>query len=389
MDAHEVRAAILADDNPIRRAISVMCFAGLGASEAHAITATDIRMTPPRIPGVSGNGRGLSYAEAKGVMQSALKAGHLRDLIIVEMGLVCALRQIELRRLRVGDLSRRHGRLFATVRGKGGGRREVYVPAPLSDRIEAMLAGEGGHMKKLGSLGGTHVSRYLFQSNTGGQLSANGIRWLINKHLKTAAPHATAHGLRHTCVTWLLNSGATLEQAMEIAGHTEAGSHEIYAAVDDGWFIEHWRRTHPIADWGVGVCHLYVAGKPYMRRMARGTERVVPIPCEAAEIILEGIGEAGSLSGIMSKKMMTWIYRELPYNPRSLRKAAAVGMAEEGAHPFLISLILGITPDQVLERGFDRLGRRAEEERVTAVDRAIARLYQDDNASLDAELHSA
>jgi len=382
-----LKEKIFSDTNIVRRAMSILSYAGLGAGEIHRLAWDSVRPTPPQLPGTT-DSRGLSYEQAKALLDSVAVAGNLRDQVLVEMGLVCGLRQVELRRIRLGDIHPRDGRLFISVQGKGGGRREIYVPQPLQERVERLAAGEGSHLKRTSTVGKRHVSRPLFQSPTGSAVSERGVRYLIDRHLKAVAPEASAHGLRHTCVTWLLNTGATLEQAMEIVGHSEASSHEIYAAVDESWFVRTWQETHPIAQWGKsGVGHVYVAGEPYTRRMSRNTERVVPLPMDLVREVLHSFNEGGLPGKIMSQKMLSWIYKDLEYNPSVLRQMGAIHMAENGAHPFTISLILGVTPGHVIDSKFHRRGKKAEDERVGAVERAVARLYQD--TSVDAKFRLA
>jgi integrase len=384
----EIRERIQGDKDPMRRAIAYLSYAGLGAGEIHRLGWNSMQAQSVRLPRPSdSHGLGISYDQARALLSSVEEAGNLRDQIIVEAGLACGLRQIELRRLLIVDIQRRNGRMFLSVKGKGGGRRVVYVPRPLQERITRLVTSGERYLKRTKTVGGSHPSRPLFQSYTGGPLSECGMRRIINRHLKKVAPDATAHGLRHTCVTWLLNSGATLEQAMEIAGHTEAGSHELYAAAGGDWFVGAWRKAHPIAQWGVGVGYAHVAGREYTRRMSRGTERVVPVPTEIVSAVLAGFHEGGLPRDTVSKKMMAWIFSDLDYDPSMLRKAGAIHMAEAGAHPFLISLVLGVTPGYVVDSKFDRMGPKAEEERVDAIERACERLYEAEN--VDLELRSA
>jgi integrase len=382
-----VKEKILGDAHPMRRAVSCLSYAGLGAGEIHRLGWDAVHAEPPKLTGTS-DSRGLTYDQAGALLASVEAGGNLRDFVLVEMGLVCGLRQIELRRVRLGDIHPRGGRLFVSIHGKGGARREVFVPKPLQERIERLVAGEGRHLKRTKTVGKAHVSRPLFQSYAGHPLSEGGTRKIINRYLKDAAKDASPHGLRHTCVTWLLNTGATLEQAMEIVGHSEASSHELYAAVDDGWFIGSWQETHPIAKWGgVGIGHVRISGKKYDRRMSRGTERVVPLPMDVVEIVRSGFHEGGLPGEVMSQKMLAWIYNDLDYNPSSLRRKAAIHMAENGAHPFTISLVLGVTPGHVIDSRFERRGQKAEDERVDAVERAVDRLYG--HEVVDLEIRSA
>jgi len=378
---NEIKKSIEGDSNPTRRAVSYLSYAGLGAGEIHRLRWDAVQVQPPRLLSTI-DSRGLTYSQAKALLSSVENGGNLRDQVAVEMGLVCGLRQVELRRIRLVDLDSRDGRMFILIHGKGGRKRKVYVPTPLQDRINRLVAGEGGHLGQA-EVGALHDSRPLLQSDRGKALSANGIRYIMDRYLPGVSETATPHDLRHTCITWLLNTGATLEQAMEIVGHSEANSHEIYAAVDDSWFVRSWQETHPIAKWGVGVGHVKISGKKYKHRMSRGTERTVPLPTGVVEAVRLGFYEGGIPGGVMSRKMLAWIFNDVEYDPSMLRKAGAVHMAEAGAHPFLISMILGVTPGHVIDSNFGRRGRRAEDERVDAVERAVGLLYRDEVVDLD------
>lgn len=378
LPSDRVKELILSDTNQMRRAIALLAYSGLSLSDALKLDAFCLKDEPARLPGV-GESRGLTYDQARRLLAVVEPGGSARDRCIIEMAMVCGLRQIELRRLRICDLTVDHrGRMHARVTGKGMRKRDVYVPTALRERLDT-LVGDLKLRKR------SHVWRPLFQNEDGGDLSESGMRWLIHGYLHQVAPDSTAHALRHTCVTWLLNTGATLDQAMEIVGHSEASSHELYAAADDGWYLRSWEEVQPMRGWWptAGAGHIYVPGLPYDRRMARGTERAVPVPVPALEEIRRVFWEIGAPGKVLSKKGSSRIFDGVQHNPSLLRESMAAHMAERGGHPFLLSLVLGVTPGRVLDGRYHRRGAKAEDERVEALERAVRRLYERDDNAVD------
>lgn len=357
----EIRSFIESLDDT-RKLVALLAYAGLTAKEVCNLRPEDAVLFPARLPGADAS-KGLTAREGTELLRAVTDAPQ-RDRLIVTLAMVCALRQIELRRLTRRDVWTHDGRTMMEVTGKGGKKRTVFVPSPVdSDLID-----------------------YLENNPKPFDLSESGMWRVISKYLGTVAPEASPHALRHSMLTWLLNSGATLEEAMEIAGHSEVSSHEVYAAANTGWFLREWQRTHPISEWtsGVGYGHIYVWGKPRGRKTARGTERVVPVPLEVVRLAQRVLG----VESIDTKKVSN-LFRSHRLGAAELRKQGAIHATEAGAHPFLVSLLVGVRPDTVVQHNYSRRGRMAEDERVRATESALANVLTRDREALDGESISA
>lgn len=274
------------------------------------------------------------------------------------------LRQVELRRAQLGDVETSTAGTFLYVRGKGGQPRRVYVPAPLAGPLGALVR----------AMFPSPPKAPIFHRN-GRALSARGVSAIINKHIEAAGAEITPHGLRHSFITWLLNTGATLEEAMEIAGHTAVSSHEIYAAVGASWFWDTWRRVHPIASRGEGDGSVYVRGEAYDGHIRSGVERIVPLPASMLPELQTGVEEHGAYIG-NPKHVSQDRYRTNARPLLAIREDAAIQMSEAGAHPFFLALVMGITPESVIAARFDRRGPQAERARIDAINRAVAPLLE-------------
>lgn len=332
--------------NPIAT-VTTLSRAGLSLREITRLRPEDIRTGPVVLPG-SENSRALTPDEAGRVLAAVDGSRSLRDRVAVRLALYVGARQIELRRLTASDIRRRPGGMFATLTGKGRRRRTVWLPGDLGF-LCGMLSSQ------------TAADQNLFRCRNGAMSKV--LMWRMLRHyLNEAGVNASPHSLRHTSATWLLNTGASLEEAMEILGHSEASSHEVYAAAGNGWFLQQWKQYHPLA---LGdeqpLAHIYVAGDPYQRRMARGVERVVPIPLSVTSTIELPLPPYKSIIRAFARKSDT--------NPSELRERTAAQMAEAGAHPFFLSLLLGVTPEHVVNSKWDRKGEAAHKARAHALER--------------------
>jgi integrase/recombinase XerD len=81
-----------------------------------------------------------------------------------------------------------------------------------------------------------NFDRPLFQNRQGGRFSRSGIRYILQKYVKTAgiSDHGLAqaispHCLRHTKGMHLLQSGISLEIIRDFLGHVDAKTTQIYA----------------------------------------------------------------------------------------------------------------------------------------------------------------
>lgn len=321
-------------------AVTALTMAGLSLREICALQPGDIR------PGMANvakrNVRALTRQEAATVLAATDRSGSLRDRAMIRMALYVGARQIELRRLTCGDISRSTNGLYATLTGKGGKTRRVWLPPDLAVLV-TMLSGR-------------HPRARIFHDHDGAALT----KWEMYSTIRRYMPQGGPHRLRHTAATWLLGSGATLEEAMEILGHSEVSSHEVYAAASEGWLLDQWTKYHPASRGAPPDAHIFVRGKPFERHMARGVERVVPV-----------YDMDVTLPPPPYRAIIREFARKSPTNPSQIRKRLSVTLAENGMHPFAMSLILGVTPDHVVASAWERKGVLADLGRREAIQRAI------------------
>lgn len=87
----------------------------------------------------------------------------------------------------------------------------------------------------------------LFLSKTGNKLTPGALNTLVKHHAKKAGltKNVTAHTLRHTCATHLLQGGADIRYIQELLGHTSLESTQIYTRVEISDLKEIHRQYHP------------------------------------------------------------------------------------------------------------------------------------------------
>lgn len=136
---------------------------------------------------------------------------------MVSLMAMCGLRQNEVFALTVGqvDIDGRVLRIY----GKGGKWRATPLPEPLVDDMRARCAGRG-------------TDELVFTSaRTGRQVTD------IRKSLRRAADraginkHVTAHLLRHSFATALVNAGENLRIIQEILGHADIQTTQVYTHI--------------------------------------------------------------------------------------------------------------------------------------------------------------
>jgi site-specific recombinase XerD len=163
--------------------------------------------------------RYLTQAETRAFFDAI---GKFRDLTLFSLIYLYGLRVSEATLLERGDVDLERSRLVVK-RVKGG----VWAERPLFEAVESLLRLH---------LAGTHnhADAPLFAGRRGA-LKKRQIQTLFARYRDRAglSPRYTAHSLRHSIATHLLDAGATLEFVQDHLGHQSIRSTSIYARITD------------------------------------------------------------------------------------------------------------------------------------------------------------
>ncbi len=164
----------------------------------------------------------------------------LRDRAMLHILYAAGLRVSELVGLKLGDIERRKGLVFAL--GKGGKRRLVPLGEPALDALDAYLEARATHPKALSS-------SFLFLSPRGKGLTRQGVWKLITAYARAGGidKPASPHKLRHSFATHLLEGGADLRSVQALLGHANITTTEIYTHLADDHVRAAYKRAHPRA----------------------------------------------------------------------------------------------------------------------------------------------
>lgn len=170
--------------------------------------------SPQKLPVV------LSYEEVRRLIKSPQ---FLRHRLILAMIYGCGLRRLELINLKLRDVDMDRGMLHIK---NGKGHKDRYVPLG-----HHLIRGLKAYQKAVRP----YVWLFNGRSNTGQlqQLSRNGLQWIISKACEQAEieKHVTAHVLRHSYATHLMEMGLDIMTIKELLGHSDLKSTLVYLHV--------------------------------------------------------------------------------------------------------------------------------------------------------------
>lgn len=167
----------------------------------------------------------------------------LRDRALLETIYGAGLRASEVLSLRLQDVDLEVG--FVRTVGKGDKERVV----PLGRKaIEALCAYNERGRPLLGGAGKLKAPE-LFLNDRGRRLSRQGLHLLIKKYVEMAGlpDDVSAHTLRHSFATHLLEGGADLRAVQEMLGHADLSTTQIYTHVTTAHLQKVYRDAHPRA----------------------------------------------------------------------------------------------------------------------------------------------
>ena len=165
-----------------------------------------------------------------------------RDLVIIELLYGSGLRLAELHGLDLPHLDL----VGEQVKVRGKGRKERIVPLTRS-AVTAVRRYELRRAEALGSGTPSADRRALLLSPRGRRLSRRAIQKSVQSLLDEAAQrkHLSAHSLRHTFATHLLDAGADLMAVKELLGHVSLSTTRIYTHTSRERLKKVYQAAHP------------------------------------------------------------------------------------------------------------------------------------------------
>jgi len=159
----------------------------------------------------------------------------LRDRAILETFYSTGIRISELVGLDTQDIDFIGG--IAKVMGKGKKERMVPIGDVAIKTIRAYLE----KRKK--------QTDALFLNKSGRRITDRGVRDIVKKHLRLASikQGVSAHTLRHSFATHLLNRGADLRSVQELLGHVNLSTTQIYTHLTTDRLKSVYDKAHPRA----------------------------------------------------------------------------------------------------------------------------------------------
>ncbi len=147
-----------------------------------------------------------------------------RDKAIIALLLINGLRVCEISRANVGDLAQTDGCWVLRVRGKGGKVIDTRIRDDVRRVIRAYLKTRGSAEEKDALfVGTTHQAK--------DRIGRRCVQHMVKIRLKQLGidhPHVSTHSLRHSSITHLINSGASLIAAQDFARHVNPATTQRY-----------------------------------------------------------------------------------------------------------------------------------------------------------------
>ncbi|MYM19603.1 site-specific tyrosine recombinase XerD [Brevibacterium sp. 5221] len=193
--------------------------------------------------------KALTVAEVEALIDSVSgeSPGELRDRAVLEFLYATGARISEAVGLDVDDLDLGQG--VARLYGKGSKERLVPVGSLAAAALEAWLVrGRPGFAAKGAGASGERAGA-VFLNARGGRLSRQSAWAIVTRAAERAglASHVTAHSLRHSFATHLLEGGADIRVVQELLGHASVTTTQIYTRVTAESLREVYATAHPRA----------------------------------------------------------------------------------------------------------------------------------------------
>lgn len=168
--------------------------------------------------------RYLTLEESKRLLSSVDGVNKNRDYCMLCLFLNCGLRISELVGLNIQDVSSDSIRIF----GKGAKERVVYLN-------ESCIEAINNYLPDRKRMVGRDCSA-LFVSNRRRRISVDSVQVVVKRTLLKAGLDPgkySAHKLRHTAATLMLQNGVDVRTLQEVLGHEHLNTTQIYTHVDN------------------------------------------------------------------------------------------------------------------------------------------------------------
>jgi site-specific recombinase XerD len=164
-----------------------------------------------------------------------------RDRALLELLYGTGLRRAECVRLDLKDLDLDSGTLLVR---DGKGRKDRYVP--LSGRARKALDVYLRESRPLlGPASGAYDGALFLSQQYGKRLGSMSVGTLVRKYGAAVGIKVSAHVLRHSYATHLLQGGANVREIQALLGHKELSTTALYTKVDTRDLDAMLRRCHP------------------------------------------------------------------------------------------------------------------------------------------------
>ena len=160
----------------------------------------------------------------------------VHDRAMLELLYSSGLRVAEIVSLRWRDLDPEEGMLRVT--GKGSKTRIVPVGRQALQALEALRVQDAGADDGL-----------ILRGRNGRPLSTNGVRTRLKRRARDQGiwQRVYPHLLRHSCASHLLESSGDLRAVLELLGHADIGTTQIYTHLDFQHLAKVYDAAHPRA----------------------------------------------------------------------------------------------------------------------------------------------
>jgi integrase/recombinase XerD len=194
-----------------------------------------------RTPAVIRLPRALTESEVRRLIETPWTASALglRDRAVLELLYGTGIRIGECVRLDLQDLNPSQGTLLVR-NGKGQKDRVVPFTGRAVTAVEAYLVDARWEFLR------GKRSPAVFLSRGGGRMARIAIGCMIARRGREARlGRVTAHMLRHSCATHLLEGGASVVHVQRLLGHASINTTAIYTRVSTQELRRVFRRSHP------------------------------------------------------------------------------------------------------------------------------------------------